>query len=141
MGAYTGPLKFQLRGVAPDRFPTRLVWDSHEVVYETLPNDVDNPDKVQRRRVLTVDAHVDVAAVWTTSTAFDDFINQQQIANPVMEFPSVRGDFVRHRKFSNVFDILRNTAARIGDGNIARISLTLQTRQVYEPKDDNTGVT
>ena len=140
MSGYTGPLKFKLLGRIPNQCPDRLVWDSNETVFETQKDDVNDPDRILKRRVFTVSAHVDVAASWTASTAFQDFMDQEKIINPVMEFPSVRGNRVVRRRLSYDFDILRNSASRIGDGNIARISLTLQSRKDYEPTYDNTYV-
>lgn len=132
MGAYTGDLSFKLQGDVPgETYPSRLVWDSQESVWESIPNDSDDPNQVDKRRVLNITGHVVIKAIHTTYPVFRDFMEQELVFNPTFQYPSTNGKSNQGRLFRGPFGILQIQTARIGDGNLARVSMTLQSRWAY----------
>jgi hypothetical protein len=146
MSATIGTTIFSVTGsTVGSRYPRRLVWDELETRWEVIPSDQDGPEWIHKRQVLTLTCHVDIDVGSATSPAYRNFINQEQIVDPVISFPRSgvgrRGNVqkgIRNIKYVGTWDILSNKAARTS-GTMARITMTIQKKIAWLRERDVTA--
>ena len=138
MSAVIGKLGFKLAGTTPfAQWPARLVWDSLEIRWESVPTDINDPNQIKKRRVLTVATHVDVQVREVSLSSFRTFTAQEEVSDVVVQMPKQDGGF-KNTTYVGDYDIITLKAARVGEGPIARISLVFQSKAAYADTTDAT---
>ena len=125
MSAVIGKLGFKLAGTTPfAQWPARLVWDSLEIRWESVPTDINDPNQIKKRREVSL-------------SSFRTFTAQEEVSDVVVQMPKQDGGF-KNTTYVGDYDIITLKAARVGEGPIARISLVFQSKAAYADTTDAT---
>ena len=125
MSAVIGKLGFKLAGTTPfAQWPARLVWDSLEIRWESVPTDINDPNQIKKLREVSL-------------SSFRTFTAQEEVSDVVVQMPKQDGGF-KNTTYVGDYDIITLKAARVGEGPIARISLVFQSKAAYADTTDAT---